>query len=61
MINVWLRNCDGSRHNVPSPLEGEGQGGGYAARTVFASYPPPQPSPTRGEGARSNPPHWYYP
>ncbi len=27
-------------------------GGGYAACSAFASYPPPQPTPSRGEGAR---------
>jgi tRNA pseudouridine32 synthase / 23S rRNA pseudouridine746 synthase len=36
---------------VPSPLVGEGQGGGLATDSESGSYPPPQPSPTRGEGA----------
>ena len=33
---------------VPSPLVGEGWGGGSG---VPAAHPPPQPSPARGEGA----------
>jgi tRNA pseudouridine32 synthase / 23S rRNA pseudouridine746 synthase len=37
---------------VPSPLVGEGQGGGLSARTEQPTRPPPQPSPTRGEGVR---------
>jgi tRNA pseudouridine32 synthase/23S rRNA pseudouridine746 synthase len=37
--------------SVPSPLVGEGQGGGYAANSAHGIYPPPQPSLTRGEGA----------
>jgi tRNA pseudouridine32 synthase/23S rRNA pseudouridine746 synthase len=36
---------------VPSLLVGEGQGGGLAANSELAAYPPPQPSPTRVEGA----------
>jgi tRNA pseudouridine32 synthase / 23S rRNA pseudouridine746 synthase len=40
-----------SAPSVPSPLVGEGQGGGYAARSESSNHPPPQPSPTRGEGA----------
>jgi ATP-dependent Clp protease ATP-binding subunit ClpB len=34
--------------NVPSPLRGEGQGGGAAPR----GSPPPQPSPLKGEGGK---------
>ncbi len=34
----------------PPPFGGEGSGVGGAARATFESYPPPQPSPTRGEG-----------
>jgi tRNA pseudouridine32 synthase/23S rRNA pseudouridine746 synthase len=36
---------------VPSPLAGERQGGGSRRDSVPADYPPPQPSPTRREGA----------
>ena len=41
--------------SVPSPLVGEGQGGGAVLhlryQTLGHSFtPPPQPSPTRGEG-----------
>src|SRR5262245_19077818 len=36
---------------VPSPLAGEGQGGGSTMPTDTREHPPPQPSPTRGEGA----------
>ena len=44
-------------HLPPSPLVGEGRGGGPgrppgARRARGATAPPPQPSPTRGEGAR---------
>jgi hypothetical protein len=41
---------------IPSPLVGEGQGGGVSwprrrQLSMFRSdRPPPQPSPTRGEG-----------
>jgi hypothetical protein len=43
---------------IPSPLVGEGQGGGRSSRGPRPSecagicLPPPQPSPTRGEGNR---------
>src|SRR4051794_20331824 len=37
--------------SVPSPLAGEGQGGGYAAHSELHNHPPPHPSPARGEGA----------
>jgi tRNA pseudouridine32 synthase / 23S rRNA pseudouridine746 synthase len=40
-----------SSHRVPSPLVGEGQGGGSATIPEARGHPPPQPSPTRGEGA----------
>ena len=36
---------------APSPLEGEGRGGGNGPHGSRGSFPPPQPSPTRGEGA----------
>jgi tRNA pseudouridine32 synthase / 23S rRNA pseudouridine746 synthase len=36
---------------VPSPLVGEGQGGGSSGGASHLDHPPPQPSPTRGEGA----------
>jgi len=36
---------------VPSPLAGEGQGGGSFPSASATDHPPPQPSPTRGEGA----------
>ena len=39
------------RRSVPSPLAGEGQGGGYAANSESGMHPPPHPSPARGEGA----------
>src|SRR2546426_5285909 len=39
------------RRCVPSPLVGEGQGGVRAILEAGLT-PPPQPSPTRGEGAR---------
>jgi tRNA pseudouridine32 synthase/23S rRNA pseudouridine746 synthase len=42
---------DGGATCVPSPLVGEGQGGGYVANTELSNHPPPHPSPTRGEGA----------
>jgi tetratricopeptide (TPR) repeat protein len=37
----------------PSPLVGESWGGG---RNLLTLHPPPQPSPTRGEGERQPPP-----
>ncbi|MFL6950070.1 MAG: RluA family pseudouridine synthase [Xanthobacteraceae bacterium] len=37
---------------VPSPLVGEGQGGGYATHSELAVYPPPPPTPPTGGGAR---------
>ena len=40
-----------SASSSPSPLVGEGRGGGYPQTPISAAYPPPQPSPTRGEGA----------
>jgi tRNA pseudouridine32 synthase / 23S rRNA pseudouridine746 synthase len=36
---------------VPSPLAGEGQGGGSFPSASAIDHPPPQPSPARGEGA----------
>jgi tRNA pseudouridine32 synthase / 23S rRNA pseudouridine746 synthase len=36
---------------VPSPLAGEGQGGGWAVSPEPGMHPPPHPSPARGEGA----------
>src|SRR5437879_1899878 len=39
----------------PSPLAGEGKGGGDAQMNVYDLSPPPQPSPVKGEGdARGN-------
>jgi tRNA pseudouridine32 synthase / 23S rRNA pseudouridine746 synthase len=42
----------GRSSSVPSPLAGEGQGGGYATNAELHGHPPPHPSPARGEGAR---------
>jgi DNA ligase-associated metallophosphoesterase len=36
--------------SAPSPLVGEGGGGGYDQSSEPAVHPPPCPSPTRGEG-----------
>jgi error-prone DNA polymerase len=38
---------------APSPLVGEGWGGGYVPDSEFAAHPPPCPSPTRGEGTQA--------
>ncbi len=35
---------------APSPLEGEGWGGGYKLAQAHTAYPPPCLSPSRGEG-----------
>ena len=40
----------------PPPLGGEGSGVGGPSSAASAGYPPPQPSPTRGEGARPHAP-----
>jgi hypothetical protein len=39
---------DEQGHNVPSPLEGEGQGGGYAACIELLHTPLPNPPPQGG-------------
>src|SRR5262245_48164121 len=49
--DTGLSSGKDSGHRVPSPLVGEGQGGGSRTITEAPSHPPPQPSPTRGEGA----------
>ena len=51
----FLSACE-SMHYIPSPLMGEGKGGGDQGRQAMAArvswlLPPSQPSPTRGEGA----------
>ena len=38
----------GARHNVPSPLVGEGQGGGDCRPSDVGSPPTPNPSPQGG-------------
>jgi error-prone DNA polymerase len=38
---------------APSPLAGEGWGGGCVADSAQAAYPPPCLSPTRGEGTQA--------
>src|SRR5437879_866837 len=37
-------------YDIPSPLAGEGEGGGVAQMNSCDSSPPPQPSPVEGEG-----------
>ena len=37
---------------TPSPLAGEGWGGGCHLEASFRLDPPPYPSPARGEGTR---------
>jgi S-adenosylmethionine:tRNA ribosyltransferase-isomerase len=46
-----LRLLETAASGVPSPLVGEGQGGGWWRSSSHLDEPPPQPSPTRGEGA----------
>jgi hypothetical protein len=36
--------------SAPSPLAGEGWGGGWLRTQSFLGHPPPCPSPARGEG-----------
>ncbi len=36
---------------APSPLAGEGWGGGYAIETMLKNNPHPRPLPARGRGA----------
>ncbi len=48
---------DASPSSIPSPLEGEGQGGGYAANSEIASSPPTRPPaavdlPRKGGGKK---------
>src|SRR5436309_127961 len=43
--SAWSRTAE-----IPSPLAGEGEGGGSLSRTVTRWSPPPQPSPVKGEG-----------
>jgi hypothetical protein len=38
---------------TPSPLVGEGRGGGWKCLLPKNFHPPPPPSPTRGEGENS--------
>jgi carbon-monoxide dehydrogenase medium subunit len=46
----WRRELEqGASRNVPSPLVGEGQGGGDA-RTSMSWFPPPLTPPHKGEG-----------
>ncbi len=42
----------GTRHNVPSPLVGEGQGGGESPTSNVVVPPTPNPSPQGGGGSR---------
>src|SRR5262245_2607255 len=44
-------SCEGACHNGPSPLAGEGQGGGW--RQTQSLQPPPSPSLPRKGGGRS--------
>src|SRR5207253_8312075 len=43
------------RPSVPSPLAGQGRGGGCHKHTISLGYPPPCPSPARGEGTLRRP------
>ena len=49
MRSTWGR---GGATGCSAPPCGEGVGVGWSRRLTNDSYPPPQPSPTRGEGAR---------
>src|SRR5207302_1470364 len=51
VANPVINEFGGRRHRVPSPLEGEGQGGEY--RQVLNLWPPPSPPlPLKGGGSR---------
>jgi DNA ligase 1 len=56
---LWPTPQRGEAHTAPqtrcapSPLVGEGWGGGSAASSEPVAHPPPCPSPTRGEGTQA--------
>jgi len=56
MVCVWgVKSFGSASHtplSAPSPLVGEGWGGGWLFDSDDNTDPPPCPSPTRGEGTQ---------